>query len=98
MTRRDKVDQHVETGQVIMFLNYCLHSSGANLTGESAIWLFAYMVSHTEDFPRKNVVRYYWTDDTDDAKIKAPYNSEEIVELKKFNNENTKNVESMRLK
>ncbi len=87
MTRRD-----------IVFTNYCLHSGGANLTSETAIWLFAYMVSHTEDFPGNNVVRHNWTDDTDDAKIKAPYNSEEIVKLKKINIENAKNDEPKRLK
>jgi hypothetical protein len=75
-TRRDIVDQRVETGQVRVFTNYCLHSGEANPTGESAIRLFAYMVSHTEDFSENNVVRYNWMDDTDDAKIKAPYNSE----------------------
>jgi hypothetical protein len=98
MTRRDIVDQCVVTGQVIVFTNYCLHSGGANPTGESAIWLFAYMVSHTEDFPGNNLVRYNLTDDTDDAKIKVLYNSEEIVKLKNINIENAKDVELMHLK
>ncbi len=98
MTRRDIVDQHVETSQVIVFTNYCLHSDGANPTSESAIRLIAYMVSHTEDFHGNNAVRYKWTDDTDDAKIKVPYSSEEIVKLKKINVENAKNVEPMHLK
>jgi hypothetical protein len=69
MKRKDIKRLHVNQGKMVMFTNTCLHSGGTNKSYEYRLRLFAYLVSHDEDFPKNEVMLYDWTDDMEDAQI-----------------------------
>jgi hypothetical protein len=71
MKRRDIQRLYVNQGKIVMFTNTCLHSGNTNKSDEYRLRLFAYLVSHDEDFLKNEVMLYDWTDDTEDAQIKS---------------------------
>ena len=68
-SRKELIYTTVSPGQMIYFTNDCLHSGGENSTPNSLIRLFAYMVSQPSDIPINSVVKYVWSDTSDDAVI-----------------------------
>ncbi len=69
MKRKDIKRSHVNQGKIVMFSNMCLHSGDTNKSDEYRLRLFAYLVSHDENFPKNEVMLYDWTDDMEDAKL-----------------------------
>jgi hypothetical protein len=52
MKRKDFKRLHVNQGNMVMFTNMCLHSRDTNKSDEYRLRLFAYLVSHDEDFTK----------------------------------------------
>ena len=52
MKRKDIKRLNVNQGKMVMFTNTCLHSGDTNKSYEYRLRLFAYLVSHEEDFPK----------------------------------------------
>jgi hypothetical protein len=52
MKRKDIKRLHVNQSKMVMFTNTCLHSGNTNKSHEYRLRLFAYLVSHDEDFPK----------------------------------------------
>jgi hypothetical protein len=52
MKRKDIKRLHVNQGKMVMFTNTCLHSDNTNESDEYRLRLFAYLVSHGEEFPK----------------------------------------------
>ncbi len=52
MKRKDIKRLHVNQGKMVMFTNMCLHSGDTHESDEYRLRLFAYLVSHEEDFPK----------------------------------------------
>jgi hypothetical protein len=62
----------VYPGEMIMFINHCLHAGGENNTGEEQIRLFAYLVSNELHFPSGQVTTWDWSRGDDDPLIRIP--------------------------
>jgi hypothetical protein len=68
-SRKELIYTTVSPGQMIYFTNDCLYSGGENSTPNSLIRLFAYMVSQPSDIPINSVLKYVWSDTSEDAVI-----------------------------
>jgi hypothetical protein len=78
-----------------MFTNTCLHSGDTKKSDEYRLSLFAYLVSHDEDFPKNEVMLYDLTDNTEDAQIKPaalPSQNEKIRRINESNVHGRKSV------
>ena len=53
MKRKDIKRLNVNQGEMVMFTNTCLHSGNTNESDNYRLRLFEYLVSHEEDFPKK---------------------------------------------
>ena len=53
MKRKDIKRLHVNQGKMVMFTNTCLHSVDTNESDEYRLRLFAYLMSHDGDLPKK---------------------------------------------
>jgi hypothetical protein len=52
---------------MVVFTNTWLHSGNTKEFDEYRLRLFAYLVSHDEDFPKNEVMLNDWTDNTNNA-------------------------------
>ncbi len=74
--------------KMVMFTNTCLHSGDTNESDEYRLRLFAYCMSHDEDFPKNEVMLYDWTDDTEDAQIKSAALPSQKEKIRRINESN----------
>ncbi len=88
MKRKDIKRLHVNQDKMFMFTNTCLHSGNTNESDEYRLRLFAYLVSHDEDFPKNEVMLYDWTDNTKDAQIKSAALPSQKEKIRRINESN----------
>jgi hypothetical protein len=88
MKGKDIQRLHVNQGKTVMFANMCLHSGDTNKSDEHRLRLFAYLVSHDEDFPKNEVMLYDWTDNTEDAQIKSAALTSQKETIRRINESN----------
>ncbi len=69
-------------GQMVMFLDDCLHSGGANKTNLTVYRLFAYLVSQPSDIPLNGVSTYEFSDSSGNAVISDVFNGSESQKQK----------------
>jgi hypothetical protein len=88
MKRKDIKRLHVNQGKMVMFTNMCLHSGNTNESDKYRLGLFAYLVSHDEDFPKNEVMLYDWTDDTEYAQIMSAALPSQKEKVRRINESN----------
>ncbi len=95
MKRKDIKRLHVNQGKMVMFTNMSLHSGDTNDSDKYRLRLFAYLVSHDEDFPKNEVMLYDWTDDMEDAQIQSAALPSQKEKNRRINEENIYGRESV---
>ncbi len=96
MTKNDIQKICVNLGEMIIFINMCLHSGDMNNSNKFCLQLFAYLVSNPIDFPDNIVMLYDWTDNTENARITTPTLTMEKNKMKRFTESNIYGKQSVK--